>query len=509
MKINIKSSTGDKFTIDVESKTETISEFKGRLAELSSIPKDAQRLIFRGHVLKDNQTIQELIDNHKMEDGHTMHLVRGTMPSGNADSTGAAATTPGAPGTTPNQAGTAQPGMGGMPDFSNGGNMFSPENMMMPNGMTPESLGQLMDSPLMRTLTDNPELVRQMILSNPQLQQFREQNPEIAQLFNNPETFRQALETMRNPSMMSEVLRQTDRQMANIEMTPGGFDALRNLYQYVQTPLMDAVRNPESTNNSNATNTENAGQENPFSSLFNTPSAQPMPNPWDRSATANTTAPTGNTNTAGAGAGTTPGANPQANPFASMMGSMGGLGGLGTPGQMPSAEDLARIQSNPAFQETMQQMMSNPQMFEQMTQVFQNAMRQNPQIAEMMRDPEFVRQMSDPNLMREVSNMMRTMQGGQNPTTGSTDAQPGTETAGSSPSGQPDMAAMARMLQGMQMNRPSQTQITPEQAEERFSSQLTQLQDMGFFDRQLCVQALIDTGGNVSAAVERLLNMLG
>uniref|UniRef100_A0A7S0G0M6 Ubiquitin-like domain-containing protein n=1 Tax=Rhodosorus marinus TaxID=101924 RepID=A0A7S0G0M6_9RHOD len=189
MKINIKSSTGDKFTIDVESKSETISEFKGRLAELSSIPKDAQRLIFRGHVLKDNQTIQELIDNHKMEDGHTMHLVRGTMPSGNAGSTGAAATTPGAPGTTPNQAGTAQPGMGGMPDFSNGGNMFSPENMMMPNGMTPESLGQLMDSPLMRTLTDNPELVRQMILSNPQLQQFREQNPEIAQLFNNPETF--------------------------------------------------------------------------------------------------------------------------------------------------------------------------------------------------------------------------------------------------------------------------------------------------------------------------------
>jgi len=66
--------------------------------------------------------------------------------------------------------------------------------------------------------------------------------------------------------------------------------------------------------------------------------------------------------------------------------------------------------------------------------------------------------------------MMSSMDGGQNPTTGSTDAQPGTGTTGSNPSGQPDMAAMARMLQGMQMNRPSQPQITPEQAEERWAA---------------------------------------
>mmetsp|Transcript_32416 Transcript_32416/g.127163 ORF Transcript_32416/g.127163 Transcript_32416/m.127163 type:complete len:249 (+) Transcript_32416:144-890(+) len=229
MKINIKSSTGDKFTIDVESKSETISEFKGRLAELSSIPKDSQRLIFRGHVLKDNQTIQELIDKHKMEDGHTMHLVRGTVPSGNAASTGAAAATPGAPGASPNTAGTAQPGMGGMPNFSNG-NMFSPENMMMPSGMTPEALGQLMDSPLMRSLTDNPELVRQMILSNPQLQQFREQNPEIAQLFNNPETFvSTALRSKPKPFTRSEC----SNARADLGLT------LRSLVLLIETSLGD------------------------------------------------------------------------------------------------------------------------------------------------------------------------------------------------------------------------------------------------------------------------------
>jgi ubiquilin len=41
-----------------------------------------------------------------------------------------------------------------------------------------------------------------------------------------------------------------------------------------------------------------------------------------------------------------------------------------------------------------------------------------------------------------------------------------------------------------------------------FSSQLEQLQAMGFYDAQANIRALQATGGNVSAAVDRLLQQI-
>lgn len=45
--------------------------------------------------------------------------------------------------------------------------------------------------------------------------------------------------------------------------------------------------------------------------------------------------------------------------------------------------------------------------------------------------------------------------------------------------------------------------------EERYATQLTQLQEMGFIDTVENIQALVATAGNVHAAVERLLGNLG
>jgi ubiquilin len=42
--------------------------------------------------------------------------------------------------------------------------------------------------------------------------------------------------------------------------------------------------------------------------------------------------------------------------------------------------------------------------------------------------------------------------------------------------------------------------------EAAYATQLQQLQDMGFFDRETNIRALQATGGNVNAAVERLLS---
>lgn len=51
--------------------------------------------------------------------------------------------------------------------------------------------------------------------------------------------------------------------------------------------------------------------------------------------------------------------------------------------------------------------------------------------------------------------------------------------------------------------------IFPVPPEELYATQLSQLQEMGFFDTQENIRALIATAGNVHAAVERLLGNLG
>jgi ubiquilin len=45
--------------------------------------------------------------------------------------------------------------------------------------------------------------------------------------------------------------------------------------------------------------------------------------------------------------------------------------------------------------------------------------------------------------------------------------------------------------------------------EEKYASQLNSLEMMGFTNKQTNLDALKATGGNVEAAIERILNMIG
>jgi len=69
---------------------------------------------------------------------------------------------------------------------------------------------------------NNPELMRSLMMANPEMQALAERNPELAHMLNDPALLRQSLEYARNPSMMAELQRNTDRAMQNIEMLPGG-----------------------------------------------------------------------------------------------------------------------------------------------------------------------------------------------------------------------------------------------------------------------------------------------
>lgn len=161
---------------------------------------------------------------------------------------------------------------------------------------------------------------------------------------------------------------------------------------------------------------------------------------------------------------------------------------LGGSAMLPDMDD-------PAMMEASQQMMQNPavrdQLISMMTsnpELMRAAMSMNPMFQQM--PPEMQEMMMNPEMIRMVIEM--TSAGRGVPSQASTGVPP----------------SFQNLFQSLNSAAPtaSAAQASSEPPEVRFASQLQQLQDMGFFDRDENLQALLMTGGNVNAAVERLLN---
>eukprot|EP00041_Stephanoeca_diplocostata_P021441 m.499606 g.499606 ORF g.499606 m.499606 type:complete len:383 (+) comp21826_c0_seq3:85-1233(+) len=183
--VRIKSILGQDTVIEGVELSATVSHFKDLVQEKTSIPKENQRIIFSGRVLKDEDTLE----TSGISDGVQVHLV-----SINRGQASAAAARPGsnpaAAGTAPPRslfadapAARAGPGMGGMP-----------------GGMNPQQLGQLLQSPqgqqLLAQLMQNPEALAQML--PPQMLN----DPEVQELMRNPQAFAQMLAQLGAAEMM-------------------------------------------------------------------------------------------------------------------------------------------------------------------------------------------------------------------------------------------------------------------------------------------------------------------
>ncbi|CAN8063041.1 unnamed protein product [Agarophyton chilense] len=561
--IIVKNIAGTRFEMEISDFSETVAQFKTRLEPISGIPANAQRLIFRGHILKDSQTFQDISSKHGLENGHSMHLVRHQAARSSAPSQPAQAQTasnpPSATPRTNGSAGTAPP-MNNMDPFGMGsfglggmglGDMGQMQERLMRN---PEQMQALLNSPMMESIMNNPEFARQMMMTNPQMRELMERNPEVAHVFNDPSTFRQMMQMARNPALMNEMMRNTDRQMANIEMMPGGFDALRRMHENIQAPLMDAAQGGFANTNNNEAG--NGTDDNPFSSLFqNTPSNAPMPNPW---------APNNGLGTQPAATNAAPNATaPRGNAFASLFPSppatTGGTanppdgaihttqnGAPSLPGFPPGMdpERMMQMLDNPIMQQFMQNVLSNPQMFQSMiasNPQLQALQQSNPEMARMLQNPDVLRAFINPEVMRAVRQVQEAMgSSGVNPGShfGSTPTAPQTGTTGNPPAStgtQPSQgsggtpqanagganpalnanqfsAFMNALAAGGMGSAPAAApaqEMSQEQLEEMYSSQLQQLRDMGFLDKTMCLQALQQSQGNVSAAIENLLNRFG
>lgn len=205
-------------------------------------------------------------------------------------------------------------------------------------------------------------------------------------------------------------------------------------------------------------------------------------------------------------------------PSASMFGPDGGMNA-----GMPDPDQMSEMMSNPMFQESMSAMLSNPQMLDFVINQNPQLRAMGPQAREMLQSPMFRQMMSNPEMMRLAMEMGRAsgMGGfgggnafaapGANPTvegngglsesTGATGAAAGT--GGNTGNGAPPANPFASLFSGMPSMDQFETDSRP--PEERFQSQLGQLNDMGFFDFDQNVAALRRSGGSVQGAIEYLL----
>ncbi|XP_066465220.1 ubiquilin-4 [Eleutherodactylus coqui] len=475
-----------------------------------------------------------------------------SSPTGNATSPSqsnpSATTAPDSSGASTRGSGTSPPdrasspsilsGFGGLSGLGNLGmgsaNFMELQQQMQRQLMSnPEMLSQIMENPLVQNMMSNPDLMRQMIMANPQMQQLMERNPEISHMLNNPELMRQTMELARNPAMMQEMMRNQDRALSNLESIPGGYNALRRMYTDIQEPMFSAAREQFGNNPFSSP----GGSEGSASQPLRTENREPLPNPW------NPTSPQSQppTSEGGSSSATTSQTAPTvSNPFGINAASLGS--GMFNSPEMQGL--LQQISENPQL---IQSMISAPYMRTMMQTLSQNPdfaaqmmgnipiFAGNPQLQEQLRLqlPVFLQQMQNPESLSIMTNpramqaLLQIQQGlqtlqteapglisslgslgipGMPPTSSGSTAPdnptPSTPTSASPAGGTstPQQQMMQQMIQLLAGgSTPGQT------PEVRFQSQLDQLNAMGFINREANLQALIATGGDINAAIERLL----
>ncbi|KAM7077696.1 ubiquilin-1-like isoform 2-T2 [Ciconia maguari] len=532
--------------------TSSIQQFKEEISKHFKSHTDQLVLIFAGKILKDQDTLIQ----HGIHDGLTVHLVIKTQnrsqdhPGQQTHTTGSIATTSISSSNTSTPTSTSSNsfdlgGLGGLAGLSslglNASNFSELQSQMQRQLMSnPEMMVQIMENPFVQSMLSNPDLMRQLIMANPQMQQLIQRNPEISHMLNNPDIMRQTLELARNPAMMQEMMRNQDRALSNLESIPGGYNALRRMYTDIQEPMLNAAQeqfggNPFASLVSNASS---GGDSQPS----RTENRDPLPNPWapQSSSQSSTSTSTSGESSGSSNVGNSTSASTGQSSTIPNLGPGLGVGMFNTPGMQSL---LQQITENPQL---MQNMLSAPYMRSMMQSLSQNPdlavqmmlnnplFAGNPQLQEQMRQqlPTFLQQMQNPDTLSAMSNpramqaLLQIQQGLQTLATeapglipgfspglgglGSTGAPTGSTVPSSVPSentsptsGAAESGHQQFVQQMLQALAGANAQL--QNPEVRFQQQLEQLSAMGFLNHEANLQALIATGGDISAAIERLL----
>jgi len=101
----------------------------------------------------------------------------------------------------------------------------------------PDILQQMLESPAMQSLLNDHDFMRSLVKMDPRLQKLLEGCPELQQMLHEDDFMKQATEALRNPVHVRDVLRSTDRSMSQLEDLGGGaFDVLRQMAEDIRRP---------------------------------------------------------------------------------------------------------------------------------------------------------------------------------------------------------------------------------------------------------------------------------
>ena len=218
------------------------------------------------------QFLGETVAQHNLKDGLTVHLVIKTGSAGGAPNRPTTTTSNPSSNSTPTPnplaggLGLGSDSLGNLLSMSMGaGGNFADMQQRMQREMlsNPDMFRQMMDNPFVQQLMNNPEYLRSVLTTNPQMQQlmeasytylikcsilviiilkmflntvlssvliqsncisiffFFQRNPEISHMLNNPDVLRQISELTHNPAMLQELMRSHDRALSNLESIPG------------------------------------------------------------------------------------------------------------------------------------------------------------------------------------------------------------------------------------------------------------------------------------------------
>ncbi|KAI5960092.1 uncharacterized protein KGF55_004815 [Candida pseudojiufengensis] len=295
--ITVKSSGDKKYEISFNPSI-TILDLKNKIEEKSSIPSSSQRLIYSGKVLKDDQTAE----SYKIQNGHTIHLVKSANASTSSSSSTPAANSSTTSTTNQNQTSSQQSqpsvpsniaaGQGSFNPLADltgaryagytqlpSASMFGPDGGMNSNLPDPEQLNSMLSNPMfqeqMNSMLSNPQMLDFLIQQNPQL---RSMGPQVREMMQSP-MFRQMLS---NPEML--------RSMMQMQQGGAGAGEFGNIF---------------------------GGGAGAGASSFPAPGANPTTENITNNEENNSTAQTNNSQQT-----TNPATNPAANPFAGLFGGM-------------------------------------------------------------------------------------------------------------------------------------------------------------------------------------------
>lgn len=338
----------------------------------------------------------------------------------------------------------------------------------------PDILQQMLESPAMQSLLNDFDFMRGLLKTDPRLNKLLESNPELMEMLQDQEFMSDAAEKLRNPVHVRDVLRSTERATTALEGLSGGsMDVLRHMCEDIQRPVKgqeDAARSASKSNSRAPSKAPAASEaEEPEEESGPAKGVKALPE-W---------------------AGTF-----DTNAMASMM------------------QD-----------QNMQQLLS------QLTQTMPGPTKKlHPD--DPFLDPSFIGQMFHAPTVHSVAMLQQAVEQLSMTADFAAEEKPAAKTKSEKPAGKPNargtttdaavdqqlLPDSSQVLSGLNPKSPAANfkesfniflQAEQESPEIRFKSQLQAMANMGFTDKEACIQALHANDGNMNRAVESLMPAAG